>query len=173
MAIAGRFVRSDGASSAIEFAVIAPVLLAIVFSTFEFGWTVIQKNLLDRAVDLSIRSIRVGDASAPKTMTDLRTNVCAKTILLKDCAKSLIIEMTDITNSAVPTSATPCINKSSKIEPVVNFTPGGRGSIMYVRFCWTTKPISPLIGLAALSPTDGKGNYFIISASAFVNEPAQ
>ncbi|WP_413711648.1 TadE/TadG family type IV pilus assembly protein [Rhizobium sp. Rhizsp82] len=164
-------VRDRSGATAVEFALIAPLFFAIIFSTFEAGWMVIEATMLDRAVDLAIRDIRVGATAAAKTQDQIKAAVCNQAIMLPGCASSIVVEMTDISSGALPSSNTPCVDRGSNVSPVVAFSPGQRGSIMYVRACFTTDPITPLLGLALSMPKDGKGGYFLSSSSAFVNEP--
>lgn len=164
--------RNRSGATAVEFALIAPVFFAIIFSTFEGGWMAIQATMLDRAVDLAVREIRVGATNAPKNQDEIKAAVCNKAYLLIDCTSSVVIEMTDVSSNAFPSNKAPCIDRGSKIAPVVNFSPGQRGAIMYVRACLTTDPITPLLGFALNMSTDGKGGYFLSSSSAFVNEPS-
>jgi Flp pilus assembly protein TadG len=166
-----RFLSDLAGTAAIEFAFVAPIFFAIVFSTFEAGWMVIQSTMLDRAVDLAVRDIRVGAVAAAKNQNQIKAAVCDKAYLLVDCASSIVVEMTDISSGTLPSNSTPCVDRGSNVAPVVAFSPGQRGSIMYVRACFTTDPITPLLGLALSLPKDGKGGYFLSSSSAFVNEP--
>lgn len=163
--------RDRSGAAAVEFALVAPIFFAIVFSTFEAGWMVIQSTMLDRAVDLAVREIRVGAVSAPKDQSQIKAAVCSQAYLLVNCSSGIVVEMTDVSSGALPSNGTPCIDRGSNVAPVVAFSPGQRGSIMYVRACFTTDPITPLLGLALSLPKDGKGGYFLSSSSAFVNEP--
>jgi Flp pilus assembly protein TadG len=158
-------------STAIEFAIIAPLFLSIVFSTFESGWIVTKTTMLDRALDTTVREMRVGAASAPTTQAQIKTAICAKTVIIADCEASITVEVTDVTKGTFPASAAQCQDKGSSIQPVVQFSPGERGAIMLIRACVTTDPLTPLLGLALHMPKDSKGGYFIHSSSAFVNEP--
>lgn len=159
-------------ATAVEFAMVAPLFFAIVFSTFEAGWMIVEATMLDRAVDIAVRDIRVGAAAAPKTQNQIKAAVCTQAYLIRDCSSSIVIEMTDVTAGAFPAKNTPCVDRGSNVAPVVNFTPGQRGAIMYVRACLTSDPVTPLLGLALAMPKDGRGGYFLSSSSAFVNEPA-
>jgi Flp pilus assembly protein TadG len=158
-------------ATAIEFALVAPVLLALIFSTFEGGWMVAKATMLDRAVDVVVRSIRVGASGAPSTQDQVKAAICKETLIVPACAASLTVEMTDVTTTPFPTSNAVCIDRGSSLAPVVNFGTGQRGSIMYVRACLVTDPLTPLLGLALSMPKDSKGGYYLMASSAFVNEP--
>lgn len=163
--------RDTSGATAVEFALIAPVLLALIFSTFEAGWMVTKATMLDRALDTVVRKIRIGAAGAPTTQDQIRTAVCNETLVIFDCLSSLTVEMTDVSSTAFPASGAVCVDRGSSVAPVVSFATGNRGSIMYVRACATTDPLTPLLGLALAMPKDSKGGYYLLSSSAFVNEP--
>lgn len=165
--------RNRSGATAVEFALVVPLFLSLVFSTFEAGWMVVNATVLDRALDTTVRQIRIGSSSAPTTQDQIRTAVCAQAAIFVDCAKSLIIEMTDVSSGTFPTNNTVCVDRASAVAPVVSYSSGQRGSIMYVRACLVSNPLTPALGLALSLPKDGKGGYYLVSSSAFINEPAE
>lgn len=59
------FLGDKAGAAAIEFALIAPMLLALIFSTLEAGWTMVQTIMLDRALDMTVRELRIGKIANP------------------------------------------------------------------------------------------------------------
>lgn len=51
-----RLLRDQQGIAAMEFALVAPVLLLIVFSTIEYGWYMVQSLVLNNAVAASARA---------------------------------------------------------------------------------------------------------------------
>ena len=64
-----------------------------------------------------------------------------------------------------------CIDRTEEVEPVINFNPGARSEIMFVRACVIVDPIFPGTGIGALLPVDRRGGYAIVTQRAFMNEP--
>ncbi|MBB3934441.1 TadE/TadG family type IV pilus assembly protein [Aureimonas phyllosphaerae] len=159
-------------SSAVEFAMVVPIFLALVFSTLEGGWMMTRSILLSRALDETVRLIRVGDPSAPKDHATMKKALCARTLIVRDCEHTILIEMKEIKLAAdVPTTAAKCVDRAATVQPTTNFSTGSRGSIMYVRACIVSDPIVPLMGLVLKFEKDGKGGYHQTAVSTFMNEP--
>lgn len=166
------FARSTSGATALEFAMVLPIFLALMFSVFEAGWMMSKAIMLDRALNITVRLMRVGATDAAKTQADIKKQVCAKTLIILDCENVLTIEMTEVKAAGdVPTTATTCIDRGASVKPIVSFNPGARTSIVFVRACAVSDPLTPLIGLALNLSKDSKGGYSIMSSSAFVNEP--
>ncbi|GGD33348.1 TadE/TadG family type IV pilus assembly protein [Aureimonas glaciei] len=168
-----RLLRDRGAATAVEFAFVAPLFFALVLSTFEVGWTMTQGMMLDRALDQTIRQVRLGGPDAPQTQEAIRGAICSKTPVILDCRNVLSVELVTIRTPAdFPSDTARCIDRSGKVNPTLRFTTGNRSAmIMYVRACAVIDPLTPLIGLALALPKDSTGGYRLVSTSAFMNEP--
>ena len=166
-----RFLRDRGGAAAIEFALVAPMLLALVFSTLEAGWTMVQTIMLDRALDMTVRELRIGKIANP-TQASVRAHVCSGAMVLLDCEKNLALEFIPITSEAsYPTDADRCINRAATIAPVLRFDAGGRSQTVFVRACFVVDPLTPGLGIGFALPKDNTGAFRIIAKSAFANEP--
>jgi Flp pilus assembly protein TadG len=167
-----RFSKDPSGASAVEFALVVPIFLALVFSTLEGGWLMTRSMLLGRALDQTIRLIRIGDPDAPTSHTAMKKALCKRTLIVRNCETTVLIEMKEIRTAAdMPTHAAVCVDRGARVQPVTSFSTGSRGSIMYVRACIVSDPIVPLMGLALQFEKDGKGGYHQTAVSAFVNEP--
>jgi Flp pilus assembly protein TadG len=164
------FWRHRSGVAAIEFGMIAPIFFALVLSTFDAGWLMTQSMLLDRAMDKSIRLVRIGGDAAPKTHAALKSSICDEATLIRDCAARLIVEMTVIkTASNFPTTSAPCVSRSA--TPNSTFQSGGRSEVVYVRACLAVDPLVPIIGEGLGLPRAASGYFNIISVTGFMNEP--
>ena len=159
-------------AAALEFALLVPFFFALVFSTLEAGWIMTKAMMLDRAVDLTVRQIRIGATDAPTTQEAIRTAICARAAILLDCRNSLLVEMIEIDSPAdFPDDTARCIDRSGTVAPIIRYSQGERSEVMYIRACVVTDPLTPLIGLALALPKDATGGFSLVSASAFMNEP--
>jgi Flp pilus assembly protein TadG len=167
-----RFASDSSGTTAIEFAILAPMFVALMFTTFEVGWLVTKSTLLDRALDIAIRDIRVGDAAAAKSQKALISAICDNLYVVTDCASSLTVEMTRImTKNDFPATDATCVDRDAGLSPIVSFTPGSRAEIMFVRACLVSDALTPYIGIAFHFVKDSKNGYSIVASSAFMNEP--
>lgn len=170
-----RFWRARRGSVVVEFALVAPMLFAVIFSTIEAGWLMTQSIMLDHALDRSVRSLRIGTLP-DATQEILKQDVCEKALILQNCDTMLTIELIPIpipigSPSDFPTDGARCINRSTNIAPVLRYNAGARSETVFVRACFVVDPITPLMGLALRLPRDGTGALNIVSSSAFANEP--
>ena len=167
-----RFGRDTRGAAAIEFALVVPVLLAIIFSTLEVGWIMVQSIMLDRALDMTVRELRIGSFANP-TQEEMRERVCDRALVLINCEANLALELVPIvTPASYPTDAARCVDRDSPIAPVLRFNPGSRTQTVFVRACFVVDPITPMMGLSLVLSRDDTGALRLVSKSAFINEPA-
>lgn len=165
-----RFGRDRNGTAAIEFAILAPIVFSLIFSTFEAGWIMTQSIMLDRAVSRGSRALQVSGSNF--TYADFKQKVCDEAIILRDCVKSIRIEFTPITKAAdFPTSSTSCVDRSVNIDPVTTYTGGQRSQIVFARACYVVDPMVPGLGFGLAFPKDSTGGIRLTSRFAFVNEP--
>ena len=170
--IIGRFLGDRRGVAALEFALVAPMLFAVVFSTIEAGWTMVQTIMLDRALDKTVRSLRIGAIANP-TQENVRAVICGEALVLVDCSNMLTLEFIPIVNtSSYPADAARCINRGTSIKPVLRFDAGQRAQTVFVRACFVVDPLTPGLGLGLALPKDETGAMRIIAKSGFVNEPS-
>lgn len=167
-----RLVRDEEGSSTIEFIIVSPVLLFTFFWMFEIGYVMIQQMMLDRALDITIREMRLSDSES-FTQDYITSAVCNEALIFDDCATSLVLELTPIASAAdIPTSAIQCVDRTENVTPVTSFNTGGRGEIVYVRACMV---VDPLLGHTTIGidfTTDASGGLMLYAKSAFLNEPS-
>ena len=169
---AGRFRRDRRGVAAVEFALLAPMLFALVFGTIEAGWTMVQTIMLDRALDTTIRSLRIGSLSNP-TQQSVRAAICAEARVLADCETTLALEFIPIVSAAsYPADTARCLDRSGALNPVLRFDAGARSQTVFVRACFVVEPLTPGLALGLALPKDETGAYRIVAKSGFVNEPA-
>jgi len=168
--------REDGAGT-IEFALFFPALFTLVFSVFEVGWLASKIMMLDRAVDLTVRDLRIGALPNP-THDGLKALICDRALIFADCFSSLALELTPVSGSfgvglgGGLAAAPACVDRTQPgIAPVVTINPGSQSQNMMVRACVVVDPLMPGMGVGLRLPKDASGGYRMVSASAFVNEP--
>ena len=173
-----RKLRKDKSGvSAIEFAMLFPVILALTFFVLESSWYFTRVILFDNSVRQVTRDIYINSVgSSGLTATDLEKQICDNFILSgSDCETKLVLELTEVANlAALPTNDAECITFNSNeqvVRPVVNFDVGISSSNIFLRACYSTEFFFPGLGFALnVATTDDRHN--IISSTAFVNEPS-
>jgi hypothetical protein len=101
----------------------------------------------------------------------MKTAICDGMMLVSDCPNAITVEMTLIRSAAdIPKDTMACVDRGQTIQPIVNFIAGQSGSIMYVRACLVSDPLTPGLGFALQLPKDSKGGYSLRSSSAYMTE---
>ena len=167
-----RFLRNESGTSTIEFVIIAPVFFMFLFMGVELGLTMTRQVMLDRAVDISVRSLRLGHIQNP-TIEDLRDNICASSSVIRDCNQNLLLELRRVNTTTwnYPGDIPACVNRAENLVPPTSVTGGGSNDLMLLRACLIIDPLFPTSRLGLGLPLDASGGYQMYSISSFVNEP--
>ena len=133
--------------------------------------TITRSNTDNNVALLEMGAIMVGG------WDQLKKNICQKALILPDCENSIQIEMQAV--AAVPGAVANirgsvlCRDKASKINPatLTTYDIGAENQIMLVRVCALSNPLFPTTKLGLDMKVDAEGNYALVTAAAFVNEP--
>lgn len=163
--------REDG-SATVEFCILFPAFIVVFVSAVDAGVLTMRQMMLDRAVDVAVRGLRLG-MWLPLTQEDLKTQICAYTAIIPDCQDSILVELQRVSTDdwIMPTAATECVDRDEDIQPVTTFVAGDSGDMMLVRVCAILDPLFPTTGIGLQLPKDASGGYALVARSAFVNEP--
>lgn len=164
-------VVGDDGTASIEFVIIFPAIMTIFLSSFEVSIYLTRAVLLDRALDLNVRLLRLGTLD-PMTQEELQRRVCNDALIFADCPNAIMIELTEIptTTWALPNPRMTCVNREEEISPPT-FATGGLNDLMLVRACTVLDPFFGTTPLVMQLPLDPTGGYIVAAASTFVNEP--
>lgn len=172
-----RFRAEDG-SSTVEFVLIFPIVFGIFMTGYDTSMYVTRFAMLDRALDLTMRDLRLGNFPDPDndgemTHTELKQLVCSRTVLIRDCMENIRIALQPIDTNTfnLPSGPTPCVDRTEPIQPVVSVTPGGADEIMLVRACVIIEGVFPGSAFGTRMVKDANGGYIMTAKSAYVNEP--
>ena len=166
--------RDEEGATAVEFAFLAPVFFALIFSAIEFGIVLTKVALLENGAAKVSRTIYTGLASSGATTREQIEEVVCDTVSVfaPDCEDNIAIELTPVANfQSIPSSEAVCKNSSDPISPVTQFVPGVANEIVYLRICLSTQLMTPGLGAGLHLPQTDDGKVQLIAALAFSNEP--
>ena len=168
----GRALGREEGNATIEFVILFPALITLFLMVVEAGLMMTRGVMLDRAVDLSVREIRLGTLN-PMSAAGLKQAICNRAVIIPDCMNSVTVEMRPISKTTWGplTGAATCVDRSQNVQPVLQFTPGIQNEMMLIRVCSIFDPLFPTSALAAQIQLDNSGAYALVAMSAFVNEP--
>jgi len=164
--------REDGVA-AMEFVLMVPVLLAVFMSAFECGLLMTRSILLEHAVDVTMREVRLGHFPVVTNVL-LKDEICRRTIIFGECAKNITVQLDRISTEtwAIPTAPPVCVNRNDPSEAVKDLTDIGQpNDLMLARVCVSLPAIFPGMGFALNLPQDELGNYALVARTAYSVEP--
>ncbi len=163
-----RFRKDDEGSSTIEFIIVATTFLTGFFWVFESGLILTKKVMLERALDMTVRDLRL-HSSPLYTHDYIKTKICERALVLDDCENNLLLELEVVDLSIGFTPNYTCVDKENDIVPVTTWEPGQRNEIVYMRACVVVFPM--LTGAMALFKDSETTGVPLVADTAFVNEP--
>ena len=167
-----RFLRSPAGTATVEFVILVPLVLTMLFSSIDYGVVMMRQVFLDRAVDMAAREVRLGQLTGG--FTAFRDRICQRTFLLNNCAQTIAIEMRPIQTATWAGLNAPaqCVNRADNISPMLDFNPGaGMQELMLVRVCVAADPFIGLTGMVLGMSELPSGGYAVVARTAWVNEP--
>lgn len=168
-----KFRNDESGSSSVEFVIMFPVILMVFMSMFEVAVLSTRTAMLDRALDITMRGVRMSTGSNPSHAA-LRDQICRYGAFLPDCENTLLVEMIPVgmPGFAMPDYRAPCIDRdSSDSPPVHHFEHGAANQLMVVRACYVVEPLFPQSGAGLGLTRDASGGYQLIALSGYVAEP--
>jgi hypothetical protein len=168
-----RFRRRDDGVASVEFVLMLPLFLTVFMASFESGLLMTRYIMLERALDLVVRDLRLGSFQNPSHDT-IKDSVCARTVLFEDCGNIMRLELRKVSTTTwdLPATDTPCADRDEPIKLIDPLDTGEENEMMLIRACAVFDPIFPMTGIGLKLKKDAfDGGYAIIARSAFVNEP--
>ncbi|WP_190305680.1 TadE/TadG family type IV pilus assembly protein [Roseicitreum antarcticum] len=169
--MASRLADQSGTAS-VEFVIVFPLMMTLMLGGIETGLTLTKKVMLERALDMTVRDIRLGRLTGA-TPDELRQHLCDRTIILTNCATDLLIETVPVTAGtwSAPTDAMSCVNRVDEITPVTAQRSGGTLVPTVVRACLIIDPVFPTTPMGLRLPLDASGGFALYSTSLYLAEP--
>ncbi|RWR35236.1 hypothetical protein D2T29_01855 [Sinirhodobacter populi] len=150
-----------------------PVFFMILLASVELMVLNMRQVLLDRAVDVATRDLRLGNAEVP-THEALRNRICSVIAFVSGCRDNLSVEVFPVDTSTwsldnpdAPRCADFIADEAH--EPVFDTSTGNR--VMALRACLRLKPMTGVDPLAMALRLDQAGRFTLSTVTVFVNEP--
>ena len=164
--------RGEDGNATVDFVIVVPAFLMILMASVEAGVTLTRDMVLERALDIAVRDVRLG-SPAVETHDALKARICELVSLVNNCDQMVKLELrpvSTVTWGPLDDTAT-CVDRNAEISPNTTFQTGIANELMIVRACMVIDPIFPTSGLASALSLDSSGGYRLVATSAFVNEP--
>ncbi|MEK7265293.1 MAG: TadE/TadG family type IV pilus assembly protein [Pseudomonadota bacterium] len=170
---ARRFLTCRSGSSAVEFALVAPLFFALTFSILEAGYFFFIESAVEAANAKAARLIRTGQAQTSAISRDaFFDEICDVVKLFGDCNQRLTVDVarfSTFAELAADVAAPVCRDADPDAVDAVPYQAGGARDIVRVRVCYLHKGFNPGLGLNLEKASGGAVKMF--STTIFRNEP--
>jgi len=167
-----RFRKTQDGSATVEFVILVPLVLTMLFTAIDFGVVMLRQVFLDRAVDMAAREVRLGQLQGG--FNGFRDRICARSFLLPNCQRTIAIEMRPVNTATWAGLNQParCVNRQQNITPALAFVPGaGAQELMLIRVCVAADPFIALTPFVLGMDEMATGGFALVARTAWVNEP--
>jgi len=163
----GGYRRSLSGATAMEFGMIAPVFLFLVFTIFETSIYYYKQSHLKFVLSQAGRGLQTGEIQKSDTpQDDFDAGVCASADVMFDCSK-VYVDVRSFPTVADVVFPEPIFDEAGRPTNFV-FQPGGTSQITAMRAAATHDFITPF--LTDILQPDGKP-VILVGFSIFKNEP--
>jgi Flp pilus assembly protein TadG len=162
-----RFCRNRRGSAAIEFALVAPVFLALLFAILETGIIFFADQYLETLTQDGARVILTGQAqNGNYTSAQFHSYICNKVVALFNCS-NIYVNVQSFSSFETLTATCPISNGTFVNN--MQYSPGGPGNIVIVQLFYQWPQFVTGLGY---NITNLNGGYRLLCATAaFRNEP--
>ena len=167
-----RFRSDEDGNATVEFAIVFPAFMFLVVAGVEIGMVTLNHVMLERAVDLTVRDIRLGTGNAFQH-DQIKTTICNRAQFIDDCEDNLRLEMIPQDPRAGLTipDEPDCTDRTEEARPVREFKNGQSNQLMVLRACVKITPMIPTSGIGKKLSNNPEGQYALTATTAFVQEP--
>ncbi|MEL7491585.1 MAG: TadE/TadG family type IV pilus assembly protein [Pseudomonadota bacterium] len=170
-----RLLKSQSGASAVEFALVAPIFIALMLSIIEAGYFFFINSAVTEATAKAARLVRTGQAQAGIDPEDFFDEICDVVDSFGDCDQQLTVDVArfdSFTDLANDLTSIQCRDSSDPTIAGAQFGAanyGARRDIVRVRICYLHRPVNPALGLRLAKNADGFRE--MVAVSVFRNEP--
>jgi Flp pilus assembly protein TadG len=162
-----RFGRNRKGSAAVEFALAAPVFLALLFAILETGIMIFANQYLETLTQDGARMILTGQAqNGNYTSAQFHTYICNRVVALFNC-NNIYVNVQSFSSFQALTATCPISNRTFINN--MQYSPGGPGDVVIVQLFYQWPQFVTGLGY---NITNLNGNYRLLcTTAAFRNEP--
>jgi Flp pilus assembly protein TadG len=163
-----RFGRNRKGSAAVEFALVAPAVIALLFAILETGIIFFANQYLQTITQDGARIIMTGQAqNAGDTQAAFKTYICNQVVALFTC-NNISVNVQSFSSFQTLTATCP-ISNGTFDNTNLQYNPGGPGDVVIVQLFYKWPQIVTGLGY---NITNLNGNYRLLcTTAAFRNEP--
>jgi len=163
-----RFRSDRRGASAVEFALVAPLFIALIFGTLQILVVFMAKAELQQVAQTTSRLVMTLQAGS-MTQSQFQSALCANTPAIFTCG-GLMVNLQPAASMTSISTTTPTLtyNAGGAVTNTWTYNPGSAGSLMVMQLMYQLPVIAgPLFNLS----TQSNGTLLLTSTVVFMNEP--
>jgi len=165
-----RFWRCESGSPALEFAMVSPIIIALLFCMVQVAIIFLAQRYLEAASEAGARLVLTNQVNG-MTQTQFQTAICSEMTALFTCGK-LIVDLEQApSNAASMSGAMPQFNANGTLKNPTNFSiaPPPAKMMLIVMYQWPV--FGGPLGLTFADASLGNGTMLMVSTQIFQIEP--
>lgn len=158
----------------VDFVLMLPMVLTIFFASVEASMMQMRIGMMDRAMELTVRDLRIGSLGVGISHEKLRKVYCDYSMMIPNCERHLKLELSiiDRQNWEGFPELVQCLDRLEEIDPdSINIISTLPNDIVAIRACMVFEPFFPSSRYGLRMRRDESGGIQLATMSAFVNEP--
>jgi Flp pilus assembly protein TadG len=170
MRLLRRFRRNRAAAAALEFALVAPVFLALLFAILETALMFFADQVLETMTQQAARAILTGQAqnTSNYVLANFQQHVCDQIPAVFSCAK-ISVDVKSYSSFSTVTFSNQIDNNGNFISNNLQYNPGGPSCIVVVRVFYPWQLFVTRLGYNLSNMTNSQR--LLIATAVFRNEP--
>lgn len=168
-----RFRHNRRGSTAVQFALIAPLFFGLLFAIIEVAMIFFSSQVLETVTQDSARMIMTGQAQGANfTQQQFKDFVCSRISALFDCSNGIFVDVRSYPSSDGFSSVNVAqpIDSSMAFNTNMKWCPGKDGDIVVVRLFYQWPLFVTKLGFNPANLANGKR--LLTATATFKNEPA-
>jgi Flp pilus assembly protein TadG len=165
-----RFGHASQGAMAVEFAIVAPIFIAVLLAVLQVAIFLFAQQALQNAAMQAGRLFLTGQAQGD-SQTTFRNLICASYLPSIFKCSNLVIVVQSATSFAAANTSAPALYSNGQAIPVTNFTynPGTPGQVMVVQLVYPWTVFGGPLGFSLANLPNGSA--LMMGISAFRVEP--
>jgi Flp pilus assembly protein TadG len=161
---ASEFRRAQQGATAVEFALIAPALIALLIAIFETTIFLFAQANLQEAATQAGRLFMTGQAqNGGMTQAQFQTAVCPMVQAMFNCGSLVIVVQSATSSSGLNTSTPQMYNSQGQLSPG-SYSPGTPGDLMVVLIGYPLPVVPGPLGFMLSSNSNGTAQVWGVAA---------
>lgn len=168
-----RLWSSNSGATAVEFALVAMPLIALIFASLQIAIIFFFDQALQTAAQKAARQLMTGSAqTANMTQTQFKAVVCANLPSQFQCPNVMIdVESASSFPTIDTTPITLTFDASHAVTNTWSYSPGNAGDIVIMRAMYDWPVVGGPLALGLANQPDG--GHLLVATAVFKNEPFQ